>query len=76
MISVPKIRSIVEKGTGREATAAAARARQAAAARARQADAAAAKVTAARFARDPREFATAIWIRIQVLPGGEDTARR
>jgi len=65
VISVPKIRSIVEKGTGKQATAAAARARQA--------DAAAARVTAARFARDPREFATATGIRMQVLPGGEGT---
>jgi hypothetical protein len=67
VISVAKIRSIVEKGTGKQATAAAARARQA--------DAAAARVTAARFARDPREFATATGIRMQVLPGGEGTAR-
>jgi transposase len=65
VISVPKIRSIVEKGTGRQATAAAARARQA--------DMAAAKVTAARFASDPREFATATGIRMQVLPGGGST---
>jgi hypothetical protein len=27
-------------------------------------------VTAARFARDPREFATATGVRMQVLPGG------
>ena len=67
VISVPKIRSIVEKGTGKQATAAAARARQA--------DAAAARVTAARFARDPREFATATGVRMQVLPGGEGTDR-
>jgi transposase len=67
VISVPKIRSIVEKGTGTQAAQAAARARQA--------DDAAGKVTAARFARDPREFATATGVRMQVLPGGEDTAR-
>ena len=62
VISVGKVRSIVEKGTGKQAAQAAARARQA--------DAAARKVTAARFARDPREFATATGVRMQVLPGG------
>jgi hypothetical protein len=31
-------------------------------------------VTAARFARDPREFATATGVRMQVLPGGTDAA--
>ena len=31
-------------------------------------------VTAARFARDPREFATATGVRMQVLPGGPDTS--
>jgi transposase len=67
VISVPKIRSIVEKGTGAQAASAAARARQA--------DAAARKVTAARFARDPREFATSTGVTMQVLPGGGDTAR-
>ncbi|MGH3123458.1 MAG: IS21 family transposase [Streptosporangiaceae bacterium] len=66
VISVAKIRSIVEKGTGKHA--------EQAAARERQAGDAAARVTAARFARDPREFATATGIRMQVLPGGEDTA--
>jgi hypothetical protein len=66
VISVAKIRSIVEKGTG----AAAAKA----AARERQAGEAAAKVRAARFARDPREFATATGVRMQVLPGGEPDA--
>jgi hypothetical protein len=66
VISVAKIRSIVEKGTGAEAARAAARARQAAGA--------AATVTAARFARDPREFATATGVRMQVLPGGQDAA--
>jgi hypothetical protein len=66
VISVPKVRSIVEKGTG----AAAARA----AARERQAGQAARKVTTARFARDPREFATATGVRMQVLPGGEADA--
>jgi transposase len=67
VISVPKIRSIVEKGTGAQAAQAAARARQA--------DGAARKAAAARFARDPREFATATGVRMQVLPGGADTAR-
>ena len=67
VISVAKIKSIVEKGTGKQAAQAAARSRQA--------DAAAGRVTAARFARDPREFATATGIRMQVLPGG-DTADR
>jgi hypothetical protein len=68
VVSVVKIRSIVEKGTGAQA--------ERAAARARQADAAAGKVIAARFARDPREFATSTGALLRVLPGGEDTARR
>jgi transposase len=68
VISVGKIRSIVEKGTGAQAAQAAARARQA--------GDAAAKVTAARFARDPREFATSTGVRMRVLPGGEENARR
>ncbi len=67
VISVPKIKSIVEKGTGAQAAQAAARAGQA--------DAAARKVTAARFARDPREFATATGVTMQVLPGGDDGTR-
>jgi Integrase core domain len=67
VVSVPKIRSIVEKGTGQQA--------EQAAARARQAGDAAGKVTAARFARDPREFATATGVRMRVLPGGEEPAR-
>jgi hypothetical protein len=67
VVSVPKIRSIVEKGTGKQAAQAAARARQA--------DAAAGQVSAARFARDPREFATATGVRMRVLPGGEDAGR-
>jgi len=67
VISVPKIRSIVEKGTGAQAAQAAARARQA--------GDAARKVITARFARDPREFATATGVRMQVLPGGDDPAR-
>ena len=67
VISVGKIRSIVEKGTGAQAAQAAARARQA--------GDAAEKVTAARFARDPREFATATGVRMRVLPGGEGTGR-
>jgi hypothetical protein len=62
VISVAKIKSIVEKGTGKQAAQAAARSRQA--------GDAASKVTAARFARDPREFATATGVRMQVLPGG------
>ena len=64
VISVGKIKSIVEKGTGAQAAQAAARAGQA--------DAAARKVTAARFARDPREFATATGVTMRVLPGGGD----
>ena len=64
VISVAKIRSIVEKGTGTQAAQAAARHRQA--------GDAARTVTAARFARDPREFATATGVRMHVLPGGED----
>lgn len=67
VISIGKIKSIVEKGTEAQAAQAAARVGQA--------DAAAAKVTAARFARDPREFATATGVRMQVLPGGGDDAR-
>ncbi len=63
VISVGKIRSIVEKGTGAQAAQAAARARQA--------DAAAGKALAARFARDPREFATSTGVRMRVLPGGD-----
>jgi transposase len=64
VISVGKIKSIVEKGTEAQAAQAAARAGQA--------NAAARKVTAARFARDPREFATATGVTMRVLPGGED----
>lgn len=64
VISVGKIKSIVEKGTGAQAAQAAARAGQA--------DAAARKVTAARFARDPREFATATGVTMRVLPGRDD----
>jgi transposase len=66
VISVAKIRNIVEKGTGAQAAQAAARERRAAGT-ARQ-------VTAARFARDPREFATATGVPMQVLPGGENGA--
>jgi len=66
VISVAKIKSIVEKGTGKQAAQAAARHRQA--------GDAAGKVTAARFARDPGEFATATGVRMQVLPGGGDTS--
>ena len=67
VISVGKIKSIVEKGTEAQAVQAAARAGQA--------DAAARKVTAARFARDPREFATATGVTMRVLPGGDDGTR-
>lgn len=67
VISVGKIKSIVEKGTEAQAAQAAARAGQA--------DAAARKVTAARFARDPREFATATGVPLRVMPGGDDGAR-
>jgi len=66
VISVGKIKSIVEKGTGKQAAQAAARSRQA--------GDAAARVTAARFARDPREFAAATGVRMQVLPGGGSPA--
>jgi hypothetical protein len=66
VISVSKIKSIVEKGTEKHAAQAAARHRQA--------GDAAAGVKSARFARDPREFATATGIRMQVLPGGRDAA--
>jgi Integrase core domain len=66
VISVAKIKSIVEKGTGKQAAQAAARSRQA--------GDAAARVTSARFARDPREFATATGVRMQVLPGGPDAS--
>lgn len=62
MISVGKIKSIVEKGADKQAAQAAARHRQA--------GDAAAPVSSARFARDPREFATATGVRMQVLPGG------
>lgn len=64
VISVGKIKSIVEKGTGAQAAQAAARAGQA--------DAAARKAAAARFARDPREFATATGVTMRVLPGGAE----
>jgi len=64
VISVAKIKSIVEKGTGTQAAQAAARSRQA--------GDAAARVRAARFARDPREFATATGVSMQVLAGGPD----
>ncbi len=68
VISVAKIKNIVEKGTGAQAAQAAARERRAAGT--------APQVTAARFARDPREFATATGVRMQVLPGGENGAGR
>jgi transposase len=66
VISVPKVRSIVEKGTGAQA--------ERAAARERQASGTAPRATAARFARDPREFATATGVRMRVLPGGDAAA--
>jgi hypothetical protein len=56
----------VEKGTGKQAAQAVARGRQA--------GDAARKITSARFARDPREFATATGVRMQVLPGGGNDA--
>jgi hypothetical protein len=68
VISVGKIKSIVEKGTEAQAAQAAARAGRA--------DAAARKATAARFARDPREFATATGVPMRVLPGGDDGSGR
>jgi transposase len=67
VLSVGKIRSIVEKGTGAQAARVAARARQA--------GDAAGTVRAARFARDPDEFATTTGVRLRVLPGGQPTAR-
>jgi hypothetical protein len=66
VINVAKIKNIVEKGTDAHAARAAARARQA--------SDAARQVTGARFARDPREFATGTGVRMQVLPGGETSA--
>ena len=65
MISVAKIGSIVEKGTGKKAGGRRAQPPAGDAAR---------TVTAGRFARDPREFATATGVRMQVLPGGSDDA--
>jgi len=62
VVSVAKIKAIVEKGT----EAAAAKAAE----KARRAGDAAATVRAARFARDPGEFATATGTRLRVLPGG------
>ncbi len=62
VVSVGKVKSIVEKGTGAQAAQAAARRGQA--------SQAAAGLTAARFARDPREFRTATGVPMQVLPGG------
>ena len=61
VISVAKVRSIVEKATGAQAAQTAAR----------QGQGDAPTVTAARFARDAREFATATGVRMQVLPGGD-----
>jgi hypothetical protein len=68
VISVSKIKSIVEKGTEKHPAQAAARHRQAS-----DAAAQATAASAARFARDPRELATATGIRMQVLPGGRDS---
>jgi transposase len=61
VISVAKIRSIVEKGTGAQAAQTAAR----------HSDGPARKTPAARFARDSREFATATGVQLQILPGGD-----
>jgi hypothetical protein len=59
VINVGKIKSMLEKGTGKHAAAEAARHAQAAAAAGR-----------ARFARDTREFATATGAVLHVLDGG------
>ena len=59
VVNVGKIKSMVEKGTGKDAAPAAARRAQAAAAAGR-----------ARFARDAREFATATGVSLHVLDGG------
>jgi len=59
VVNVGKIRSMLEKGTGRHAAAEAARHAQAAAAAGK-----------ARFARDAREFATATGAVLHVLDGG------
>jgi hypothetical protein len=74
VISVGKIKSIVEKGTWTQtAQAAQAAARHRQAGDTAGAAGAATRVSAARFARDPREFATATGIRMKVLPGGRDS---
>ena len=65
VISVAKIKSIVEKGTGKQAAQAAARSRQAG-------DAASTGHRGPVRPR-PREFATATGVRMQVLPGGPTT---
>ncbi len=59
VVNVTKIRSMLEKGTGKHAAAEAARHAQAAAAAGK-----------ARFARDAREFATATGAVLHVLDGG------
>lgn len=59
VVNVGKIKSMVEKGTGKHAAAEAARQAQAGAAAAK-----------ARFARDAREFATATGVSLHVLHGG------
>jgi hypothetical protein len=59
VVNVGKIKSMVEKGTGKHAAAEAARQAQAGAAAAK-----------ARFARDAREFATATGVSLHVLDGG------
>jgi len=59
VVNVMKIKSMLEKGTGKHAAAEAARHAQAAAAAGK-----------ARFARDAREFATATGAVLHVLDGG------
>ncbi len=59
VVNVGKIKSMVEKGTGKHAAQEAARQAQAGAAAAK-----------ARFARDAREFATATGVSLHVLHGG------
>jgi hypothetical protein len=62
VISVSKIKAMVEKGTEAQAPQVAATARRA--------SQAASTVRASRFARDPGEFATATGVTLRVVPGG------
>jgi hypothetical protein len=76
VISVAKIRSIVEKGTGTQAAQAAARQGHTGQGhtgqgQAGQGEGPAREAPAARFARDRREFATATGVQMQLLPGGD-----